>query len=261
MARVCLFHWKPEEARPLLAALRSAGHEVEYKDKMADFRALRQTPPEAIVIDLSRLPSHGRELGIFFRRGRATRHIPLLFVNGDAEKVDRVRALLPDAAYTTALRIKVALRTALANPPANPAKPISPIERWAGRSTAQKLGIAKDARVAVIDPPPDYVRAIGDLPEGASFEEEHHGECKLALWFVYGPAEFQAALPRMRRLAAHARLWILWRKARQDGLNGNVIREGAIAVGLVDYKICSVNETWSAMVFAIKKAGNPVQSK
>ena len=142
MARVCLFHWNPEEAKPLLSALRAAGHKVDYKDKMADFRELRQSPPEAIVIDLSRLPSHGRELGVFFRQGKATRHIPLVYVNGEAEKIDRVRSLLPDATYSTASRIKGALRSALAHPPTNPAKPISPMERWASRSTAQKLGIA-----------------------------------------------------------------------------------------------------------------------
>jgi hypothetical protein len=48
-------------------------------------------------------------------------------------------------------------------------------------------------------------------------------------------------------------LWILWPKGRKDGLNGNIIRQGAIDVGLVDYKICSVNESWSAMVFTVKK--------
>jgi hypothetical protein len=92
------------------------------------------------------------------------------------------------------------------------------------------------------------------LPEGACFEEESAEGCAVSLWFVHGIAEFQAALPRMRTLAARSRLWILWKKSKQDGLNGNIIRAGAIDVGLVDYKICSINETWSAMVFAIKKA-------
>ena len=106
----------------------------------------------------------------------------------------------------------------------------------------------------VVDPPSGYARTIGDLPEGASFEEESPTDCAVSLWFVHGIAEFHSGLPRMRTLAAHARLWILWRKSKQDGLNGNVIRAGAIDVGLVDYKICSINETWSAMVFALKKA-------
>jgi hypothetical protein len=37
-------------------------------------------------------------------------------------------------------------------------------------------------------------------------------------------------------------------------LNGNFVRQGALAMGLVDYKICSVDGVWSGMVFAVKKA-------
>lgn len=259
MARVCVFHWKAPEARPLIAALREAGHKVDYKEKLADVRELRDKPPEAIVIDLSRVPSHGRELAVFVRRSKQLRHVPIIFVDGDPEKVEGVHRLIPDASYTPASRLKSTLRSALAHPPENPLKPLQMMERWASRSTAQKLGIAKNARVAVIDPPPDYARAIGDLPEGATYEEESAGGCQPTLWFVHGPAEFQSGLPRMRRLAERSRLWILWRKSKRDGLDGNLIRKGAIEVGLVDYKVCSVNETWSGMVFAIKK--HPLQSK
>jgi hypothetical protein len=253
MARVCLFHWKSAEAEPLVATLRSAGHKVDYRDKLANYRELRVKPPDAVVIDLTRMPSHGRELAVFLRGGKVTRHIPIIFVGGDSGKVEAIRRLLPDAVYAPASRLKSAVKSALAHPPPNPVKPIPTMERWGDRSTAQKLGIAKDSRVAVIDPPPDYARAIGEIPEGAQFDEESTSGCKLALWFVHGPAEFQSALPRMRRLAERSRLWILWRKGKRDGLDGNLIRQGAIDVGLVDYKICSVNETWSAMVFAVKK--------
>jgi hypothetical protein len=243
----------------MIAALRAAGHKVNYKDTLANYRELRETPPDAIVIDLSRTPSHGRELAVFVRGSKHLRHIPIVFVDGEPEKVEAVRRLIPDASYTSASRLKSALRSALANPPENPVRPAQMMDRWAGRSTAQKLGVAKNARIAVIDPPPDYARAIGDLPEGAVFEEESTTGCQPALWFVHGPAEFQAALPQMRRLAAHSRLWILWRKGKRDDLDGNIIRRGAIDVGLVDYKICSINDTWSAMVFAVKK--HAVQSK
>jgi hypothetical protein len=55
-------------------------------------------------------------------------------------------------------------------------------------------------------------------------------------------------------LASKGRLWIVWRKGRSDGLNGNFVREVALAVGLVDYKICSLDGVWSGMLFAVKKA-------
>jgi hypothetical protein len=129
------------------------------------------------------------------------------------------------------------------------------MDRWSHRTTAQKLGITADMQVAVIDPPHDYAQVIGDLPGGASLDEDAAGDSKIALWFVHGVPEFIAALPRMRRLAARTRLWIVWRKKKADGLDGNFIRAGANQVGLVDYKICSLNDTWSGMVFAIKKTG------
>jgi len=180
----------------------------------------------------------------------------MVFVGGDPEKVEGVRRVLPDAVYTSHGRLITTLRHV--KPLADPLRPKQMMDRFAGRTTAQKLGIGKDSRVALVDPPPDYANAIGDLPEGASFHEElgeeESGNCALTLWFVRHPAEFQAALPRMRRVAAKSRLWILWRKGKKDGLDGNVIRLGAIDVGLVDYKICSVSEIWSAMVFAVKKA-------
>jgi len=251
MSRLRLFHWKAAEAAPLIAALKAAGHSVEYREGAASYREARDSPPDAIVIDLSRLPSHGREVAIFLRGHKSTRHVPIVFVGGDPRKVEGVRRLLPDATYTSPARLAATLRRV--KPIANPFRPAPMMERYAGRTTAQKLGIGAGAAVAVVDPPPDYQRAIGELPEGAWFAEDSTEDCKLTLWFTHHSAGFQAALPKMRKVAAKSRLWILWPKGRKDGLNGNIIRQGAIDVGLVDYKICSVNESWSAMVFTVKK--------
>jgi len=253
MPRIRLFHWRAEEAKPLLTILKAAGYSVDYKEPVSSYREVRLSPPDAIVIDLSRMPSHGREVAVFLRGSKATRQVPIVFVGGEPAKIEGVRRVLPDAVYTPASRLRSALRSAIANPPAEPLKPSQMMDRYGSRTTAQKLGIAANSRVFVVDPPSGYVRAIGDLPEGAYFEEETAEGCKVVLWFVHGIAEFQAALPRMRALAARSRLWLLWHKSKQDGLNGNIVRAGCIDVGLVDYKICSINETWSAMVFAVKK--------
>ncbi len=251
MLRLRLFHWKAAEAAPLIATLKAAGHSVEYEEKPASYGRLRHSQPDAFIIDLSRSPSHGRDVGVFLRGSKATRHVPTVFLGGDPEKVEGVRRLLPDASYTSPGRLIATLNRV--KPLTDPVRPPQMMERYAGRTTAQKLGIGKDTSVAVVDPPADYAKAIGKLPEGAWFEEEP-ADCKVTLWFAHDPAGFQAALPEMRKIAAaKSRLWILWRKGKKDGLDGNVIRLGAVDVGLVDYKICSVNETWSAMVFTVKK--------
>jgi hypothetical protein len=257
MARVRLIHWKKEEAAPLLKSLGAAGYQVDYEER-PDYhlgQAIRAQPPAAVVIDLSRLPSHGREIAIYLRGSKAARHIPLVFVDGEPEKVEAIRQKLPDAVYTPGARVAQALKKAIAEAPENPVVPPQMMERYRARAAAEKLGIKAGSKVAVIDPPRDYVAVIGPLPEGASLQEDSRRHCDMTLWFVHDPAAYQAELPHMRASAAGGKLWIFWRKgaaARQSGVTPKLIRDSAIAVGLVDYKICSVNETWSGLLFTRK---------
>jgi DNA-binding NarL/FixJ family response regulator len=254
MPRVRLVHWKASEAAALLAALRAAGHVVDYDEKLSSdgFRAIRASPPDAFAIDLSRLPSHGREVATFFRGQKPTRHVPIVFVGGAPEKVEAIRKLLPDAVYTAPGRLRAALRAALANRPASPVVPTQMMARYASRSAAQKLGMRDGCTAALIDPPRNYASVIGELPAGAALEETPAAACPITLWFVHDAAACQASLPGMRKLAARTKLWILWRKG--SGVTQPFLRESAAAVGLVDYKICSVDATWSAMLFARRKA-------
>ena len=57
----------------------------------------------------------------------------------------------------------------------------------------------------------------------------------------------------MRQVAAKSRVWVVYRKGQKDGLTQVIVREAALAVGLVDYKICSVNPAWSGLLFTVKK--------
>ena len=109
--------------------------------------------------------------------------------------------------------------------------------------------------MAVIDPPRDYAAVVGALPEGASLHEDSRKGCHVTLWFVHDPAGYLADLPRMKGRAAGGKLWILWQKqsaGNKGGVTQRLIRESAIAVGLVDYKVCSVNATWSGLLFTCK---------
>ena len=109
MPRVRLIHWKATEAAALLASLRAAGHALDYDEDLssAGFRAIRDSPPDAFAIDLSRLPSHGRDVATFLRGQKATRHIPIVFVGGAPENVGAICKLLPDAVYTTPARAAI----------------------------------------------------------------------------------------------------------------------------------------------------------
>jgi CheY-like chemotaxis protein len=258
MGRVRLFHSKAAEAAAAVDTLQAAGFVVDYQEKFHPeaLREMRQSPPEAVVIDLSRLPSHGREVAIALRGNKATRLIPILFVGGAREKVEVVRQTLPDAAYCAPASMVAALRKCLDDRPQNPVVPQQMMDRYQGRTTAQKLGITAGSKVAVLNAPRDYARVIGDLPERVEFDEESTAGCAVTIWFVEDPETYLAALPKMRRLAQNTKLWIAWPKkaARKDSLlNENLIRDMAIENGLVDYKVCSVNATWSGLCLALKK--------
>lgn len=256
--KVRLFHWKAAEAVSLIETLRAAGYRVDYEEKIhsGSFGELRRSLPDAFVIDLSRLPSQGREVATALRGRKATRDIPIVFVGGDGEKVEAIRQLLPDAVYAPTEKIRSALRHAIAHAPAAPAVPIQMMDRYAARTAARKLGIVGGSQVAVMNPPVDYEKVIGELPAGVSFEEDSRSACPVTLWFIRDPDELRSALPRIRNLAPRTRLWIVWPKQSapaRGAITQPFIRESATVAGLVDYKICSVDRTWSAMLFARKK--------
>ena len=125
MARVLLIHWNAHEAKDLLPRLRAAGHTATSYSEHGGvgLKRFRNKPPDAIVIDLSRLPSHGRAVATWLRQQKPTRHVPILFVDGQKEKVARARNELPDATFTSWRAIRGALDRALANPPTQPVVP------------------------------------------------------------------------------------------------------------------------------------------
>jgi hypothetical protein len=257
MPRVRLFHWRADEAKPLIAALRAGGYTVDYPgDKAHNWRSLRESAPLAAVIDLTRLPSHGRYVAAEIRATKSIRHIPIVFVDGDPHKVDSIRKVLPDAVYTSRARVASALKRVkpLADPVAAPR-----MMNRTDRTTAEKLGIKAGARVALVDPPADYVRVLGKLPKDVSLEEvinvtEERETLPLTLWFVRDPDGYLAGLGRMRKRALTSRIWIIYPKGRPaSGLTQGLIREAALSVGLVDYKVCSVNEVWTGLLFTKKK--------
>jgi hypothetical protein len=256
MARVRIVHWKEPQAAPLIEACRACGFEAEYDPvRFPDLaKLIRANPPDALVIDLTCLPSHGRESAIYLRRTKYARHLPLVFVDGEPEKVEKVREQLPDATFTTRKQICSGIKAALAKTIAAPVLPPSMEERFASRTVAQKLGMKPDIKAAVIEAPRNYVAVIGELPQGAELLEDPESVCPVTLWFVEDLRGFKAGLRRMQKIADRTKLWIIWRKGGKTELTSNLIREGGIDVGLVDYKICSVSEHWSGMAFGRKRS-------
>jgi hypothetical protein len=256
MLRVRIVHWKVLQALPLIEACRACGFEVEYDDVKfpALAKLIREKPPDVLAIDLTTQPSHGRDAAIYLRRTKYARHIPFVFVDGEPEKVEAIKQLFPDAVFATRKQLCARIKAAGRKPLADPAVPPGVFATYASRTVAQKLGIRENSTVAIFDPPRDYAVALGELPEGVELLEDPDFVHPVTLWFVRDPRVYQAGLLRMQAIAHRTKLWVVWRKGSTNGLTQYLVRNAAIEVGLVDYKICAVNEQWSAMVFARRKS-------
>jgi CheY-like chemotaxis protein len=261
MPRVLVVHWRAEDAEPALEVLRKGGFDAALAgaDGARAIRAVREQQPAAVVIDLSRLPSHGREVAIELRKSAKTRQIPLIFLGGAPEKVDAIRALMPDASYCDIRELAKTVRAAIRNKPEAPVQPLAMMDRYKGRSVAQKLGIQAGSRVAVFDAPRDYAQILSSAPEGVEFQEDDASGCDIVLWFVREQNEFDARVRTMARQAAKAKLWVVWPKGKSTktgAASENLIREAAIAAGLVDYKVCAVDERWSGLALCLRRASS-----
>ena len=117
---------------------------------------------------------------------------------------------------------------------------------------AQKLGIKEGSRVRLIDAPRDLYKALGELPADVEFVES--GAADVTLCFATEPADLQERLSELRAVAAQTKLWICWKKGKgtTGGVSERLVRQSGIALGLVDYKICSVSDIWSGLLFSRK---------
>ncbi len=257
MTYVRLIHWNAAEAEERADELRSAGYGV-VSDPLdqAGLRALRESPPSAVVIDLSRLPSQGRDVALGIRKYKATRQVPLVFVEGDPEKVARIKEMLPDAVYTTWNRIRNSLKRAIASPPIDPVVARSVMDAYAGTPLPKKLGIRANSVVALVGAPDGFEETLGELPEGVVFRRQLRGQPDVTLWFTRSRKDLDQGIERMGAFAEGGGLWIVWPK-KSSGVTSNVsqgvVREVGLAAGLVDYKVCSIDETWSGLRFTRRK--------
>jgi CheY-like chemotaxis protein len=100
--KIFLIHWNKAEALSLVQPIESAGWQVQWEaeDGARASKSIEENPPQAIIIYLTRLPSHGRETAHYLRNRASTRSIPILFVDGNPEAIIKTRAKIPDGIFT-----------------------------------------------------------------------------------------------------------------------------------------------------------------
>lgn len=256
MHRVRLIHWNEDEGLARQKQLEGLGFEVqyEYTDGGSTIKLIRASDePDAVVIDMTRLPSHGREVGRVLRMTKISRHLPLIFVDGEPSKIAQTKALLPDATYTTWGRMKTSLARAIARPPASP---IVPRDTMSAKPPVEKLGVKAGYKVCLLGSPKGFADTLKPLPPRVTFTAKPDEAAHLFLCFVRSARELHAHLLSLRASIDRQSLWMIWPKkasrVRSD-LNGNVVRGAGLAAGWVDYKVCAVDDTWSGLAFKRRK--------
>ena len=123
---------------------------------------------------------------------------------------------------------------------------------YSGTPLPKKLGIGPGRRVMLVAAPPELVEAI--VGEG---EVVADGPADVIVAFFTERPAFQTALDRLRaQMEPDAGLWIGWPKRAsgvQTDMTEDVVREVALPTGLVDNKVCAIDQTWSGLRLVIRK--------
>ena len=215
------------------------------------FKDLEQQKPDAIVIDLSQIPSQGRH-GCGDPDAKKTRNIPIIFVGGKTQKIEQVRNLLPDAVFASWENIGEMLKQAIDTGVGDVVVPQSAFAAYAGKPLMDKLGIRAGRRLTLVNAPNGFASAMGELPSGAILSIDPAEKADLMLWFVHSSEQLSQDLIDISIRAKQSPIWVAWPKkgsAYEGDLSQKVVRQTAMRSGLVDYKICSIDANWSALLF------------
>jgi hypothetical protein len=121
----------------------------------------------------------------------------------------------------------------------------------------KKLGVTEGRRLAVINAPRGFVESLPDLPSGATVSATGRAKADVIVWFVKSSrdlAKISSAIARMPD--GTGMLWAAWPKKASgiaSDLNEDVIRAAALRVGLVDTKVCAIDNVWSGLRLSRRK--------
>src|SRR5947209_17219535 len=127
---------------------------------------------------------------------------------------------------------------------------------YSGTPLVQKLGIKADARVYFANAPADFADTLRPLPADVEQVGGTAKDLDLAVLFVTDRAALTKQFAKLAgRLTKAGMLWIAWPKKASGvatDLTENVVRDIGLAVGLVDVKVCAIDDTWSGLKFVYR---------
>ena len=127
---------------------------------------------------------------------------------------------------------------------------------YSGKPLAEKLGIKPGMEVAALGAPENYRALLGPFPQGVTFTRAPKRGALFIHLFVKSRAELGEQLAMYRKtMAQEGSLWVSWPKRTSKvstDLTEGAVRDLALPMGLVDVKVCAVDEVWSGLKLVIR---------
>ena len=132
---------------------------------------------------------------------------------------------------------------------------------YSGTPLPRKLGIKPESRLAIVGAPEGFDRTLGELPERVEVRSRARGPLDVIVFFTTSRAELARRFERLAgALDPTGALWVAWPKKAsrvETDMTENAVREVALPRGLVDNKICAIDETWSGLRLVIRRENRP----
>jgi hypothetical protein len=122
---------------------------------------------------------------------------------------------------------------------------------YSGTPLPKKLGIKEGCRLALIAAPGGFDRTLGELPDGVQTRSSARGSLDVVLFFTASRAALERRVGSLKRaIFPDGGLWVAWPKRAsglETDLTEDVVRGIALERGLVDNKVCAIDDTWSGL--------------
>ena len=128
---------------------------------------------------------------------------------------------------------------------------------YSGTPLARKLGLKPGNLVSVLNAPAGFRKLLDPVPEGVRFVAKFDQGAQIVHTFATMKSELAKTLAACRKsLAPDATIWVSWPKKTAKvatDITEDVVRAVALPLGLVDIKVCAVDETWSGLKLVLRK--------
>ena len=129
---------------------------------------------------------------------------------------------------------------------------------YSGTPLPKKLGIKEGSRVTLLGAPDGFLDLLGALPPDVKVTSRTGGEADVIVLFATKFSRLRSAFPKAIELMPpdSGMLWIAWPKkaARMDtDLDESLIRDFGLGLGVVDTKVCAIDDKWSGLRFSRRK--------